>query len=298
MLNRVSFQATKWVIQKLEALAPLQVSLLCIALVGIIGIIDHAITLDLAFSIFYLLPIAIATWRLGQRPGWLMALLSTGIWSWAEWTAKQYAFAGLSVWNTLVRLGIFAIVTQLLYYLKVAAEMQRQLARLDPITGAINRRFFEELLDIEYQRSARYRFPLTLAYLDVDNFKQVNDQQGHGAGDALLYQLVDQMSQALRANDVVARLGGDEFAVLLPQTNEQQAQQVFARLAPQIEQAIHHEEIPVSCSIGVVTFLAMPDTVESLLETADRLMYRIKTSGKSRIEYQVFTEATALTLDD
>ncbi len=298
MLNRVSFQATKWVIQKLEALAPLQVSLLCIALVGVIGLIDYAITWDLAFSIFYLLPIAIATWRLGQRPGWLMALLSTGIWSWAEWSAKHYTLSGLSVWNTLVRLGIFAIVTQLLYYLKIAAEMQRQLTRLDPTTGAINRRFFEELLNIEYQRAERHRFPLTLAYLDLDNFKQVNDQQGHGAGDALLYRLVDEISQTLRANDVVARLGGDEFAVLLPQTNAQQAQQVFNRLAPQIEQAIHHPDIPVSCSIGVATFLAMPDAVEGLLEAADRLMYTIKNSGKNRIEYQVFTEAAASVLDD
>ncbi|HTC77354.1 MAG TPA: diguanylate cyclase, partial [Terriglobales bacterium] len=102
--------------------------------------------------------------------------------------------------------------------LAAALAAEKELSRSDPLTGLPNRRAFYEVALAEADRARRYRHPLSLAYLDVDNFKQVNDDYGHDAGDELLVRVAEVLRRNLRNNDIVARLGGDEFAMLLPET--------------------------------------------------------------------------------
>jgi diguanylate cyclase (GGDEF)-like protein len=240
---------------------------------------------SLSFTVFYLLPIAIATWFVGARPGQMLAFLSAtltyGI------LLQQNTLLLNAAWETGMVWAIGAIVVELLHGVKLSTEVGKQLSRIDSATGAVNRRFFIELLEAEFHRAERYRFAITVAYIDLDNFKQLNERLGRQASDELMYRFVEELSEALRANDVVARLGGDEFALLLPQTNDVQAQQVFTRLQPQMKDALEAETIPIQYSIAVVTFLEMPDTAEELAEQAETLLQSIKSSGKNRLEYQV-----------
>jgi diguanylate cyclase (GGDEF)-like protein len=239
----------------------------------------------LSLTAFYLLPIAIATWFVGARPGQLLAFLSAALAYGILF--ERHAPLLNTVWEVGTIWAIGAIVAELLHGVKMSTEIGKQLSRIDSATGAVNSRFFMELLEAEFHRAERYRFALTVAYIDLDNFKQLNERLGRQAGDELLYRFVEQLSEALRANDVVARLGGDEFALLLPQTNDVQAQQVFTRLQPQMKDALEAESIPVQYSIAVVTFLEMPEMVEDLTEQAELLLQSIKSNGKNRLEYQV-----------
>jgi diguanylate cyclase (GGDEF)-like protein len=255
------------------------------------GLIEGRIAPGLSFLVFYLLPITLATWFMGLRLGLAIALLSSVVTVAAQILLQpnvQMPQIVSSSWNAVALLAVGGIVADLLHRVKVTDAIGQELSRIDAATGAINRRFFLELLEAEFHRAERYKFALTLAYIDLTNFNQLNEQLGHQAGDELLYQFIEQLSQALRANDVVARLDGNEFALLLPQTNDIQAQQVFTRLHPQMKEVLEAESLHLEYSIGVATFLEMPDTFEELTAETEQLLKTIKTSGKNRLEYQIF----------
>jgi diguanylate cyclase (GGDEF)-like protein len=263
----------------------LMLGLSVLSLLGLGAIHYWVIPSNLSLIVFYLLPIAVATWFVGARPGQMFAFLSAAL-TYEILFLRHVPLLNVA-WEAGMTWAIGAIVVELLHGVKMSREVGKQLSRIDSATGAVNRRFFMELLEAEFHRAERYRFALTVAYIDLDNFKQLNERLGHQAGDELLYRFVEQLSEALRANDVVARLGGDEFALLLPQTNDVQAQQVFTRLQPQMKDALEAETIPIQYSIAVVTFLEMPEMVEDLTEQAEELLQSIKASGKNRLEYQV-----------
>ncbi len=265
--------------------AVLMLGLSFLLTLGLGAIHYWALPPSLSLTAFYLLPIALVTWFIGARPGQGFAFLSAALTY--EILFQRHVSLLNVAWEAGMVWAVGAIVVELLHGVKLSSEVGKQLSRIDSATGAVNRRFFTELLEAEFHRAERYRFALTVAYIDLDNFKQLNERLGRQAGDELLFRFVEQLSEALRANDVVARLGGDEFALLLPQTNDVQAQQVFTRLQPQMKDALEAETIPIQYSIAVVTFLEMPEMAEDLTEQAETLLQSIKASGKNRLEYQV-----------
>jgi diguanylate cyclase (GGDEF)-like protein len=262
---------------------------LSLSLVVGTGLIEGSIAPKLSLLVFYLLPITLTTWFMGLRPGLAIALLSGIVTAAAQILLQPNAQFLSSGWNAVVLLAVGGIVVDLLHRVKVADAIGQELSRIDAATGAINRRFFLELLEAEFNRAERYKFALTLAYIDLTNFNQLNEQLAPQAGDELLYQFIEQLSQALRANDVVARLDGNEFALLLPQTNDIQAQQVFTRLHPQMKEVLKSDSIQLEYSIGVATFLEMPDTFEELTAETEQLLKTVKTGGKNSLEYQIFS---------
>ncbi len=255
-----------------------------------LGAIEYGLNLDtnLAFFLCYLLWVMIATWFAGESVGLVIVLLSSIVTVLAQlFNNLDSASMGPVIWNGVV-LGIVGIViVDLLYRVKMAEAISQELSRIDAATGAINRRFFLELLEAEFHRAERYHFPLTLAYIHLNNLDRINENLGHQASDELLYQFVEQLSRTLRANDVVVRLGGNEFALLLPQTNDVQAQKAFERLQPHMQTALSGGATDLEYIIGVTTFLGMPDTVEDLTEKTDEFLKRMKGTGKNRLEYQV-----------
>ncbi len=136
--------------------------------------LDYYLTIDISLSIFYLIPIILTTWYLEKTYGLVLVLLSTVIWFIGDSHSKQYSYGWLPYWNAGVRLGFFWSINYLLSSLKLAYEKEKYFARNDELTGAVNRRFFLELLALELQRCERYDRAFTLAYIDVDNFKLVN----------------------------------------------------------------------------------------------------------------------------
>jgi diguanylate cyclase (GGDEF)-like protein len=252
-----------------------------------IGLIDYIVIIDIAFSICYLIPIFIVTRNIDRRSGILLSSLSAIVWGIAEHKAKVSLAKFILLWNTGVRLTVFLTIVNLLSSLKESYEREQKLARIDGLTKIYNRRYFFELFKKECKRSIPYRHCLTLVYFDVDNFKAVNDRLGHDSGDKLLSSIARTVSENIREIDIFARLGGDEFTLLLPETNYEQAQLVLRRLHQQLIQATTEKSFQVGFSIGAVTFLEFPESVETMLQQVDFLMYQVKNSGKNKIEHQL-----------
>ena len=238
----------------------------------------------------YLVPVFVLALGGGQTVGRILAgiglaalvvvdmlRLQTGV-----WTLPVYL-------NWLVGGGVFALTSQVGVGLKNIFDRERELARTDALTGMANRRAFCESAAREISRARRLPRPLTMVYIDVDNFKQVNDCFGHAVGDRLLEVIGEVMQRNLRLHDISARVGGDEFAVLLPETAHDAARFVVERLHKCLREAMHHQGWPVTFSIGVVTYGAPPATVEELIKAADQAMYAIKRVGKNMIRYEVWS---------
>lgn len=166
---------------------------------------------------------------------------------------------------------------------KLNEELQIQ-ARFDALTGLVNRRHFLERLDGELHRSARFGLPCSLAILDIDHFKSVNDQFGHAAGDAVLRAFAQTVGKCLRSSDLAARFGGEEFAVLMPQTSVDGATELAERIRVAVQNAPVSREgdvLRVSVSIGVAQWSG--ENPEQLVARADNAMYAAKSAGRNQV---------------
>jgi diguanylate cyclase (GGDEF)-like protein len=161
---------------------------------------------------------------------------------------------------------------------QASAETLYKLAMFDPLTGLYNRRFAEPRIEAEVLRCERKDSSLTLLVLDLDRFKQINDQYGHPAGDTVLRCFADRLRGAIRGSDLAARLGGDEFMVLLPDCDVRQLQIVLARLMD-LKVDIGSERIPISFSVGWKEYERGQKPYD-LLEAADRALYESKRASQ------------------
>jgi diguanylate cyclase (GGDEF)-like protein len=176
----------------------------------------------------------------------------------------------------------------ILYNEKKATEREREFARIDNLTGAANPRCFYDLAQMEIERFQRYKHPFTLAYIDLDNFKTVNDQFGHPTGDQVLRIVASSARKYLRKTDVIARLGGDEFALLLPETSEESARVALSKIQSELLEEMRIGNWPITFSIGVLTCNVAPHTTEELVRMADELMYSVKHESKNSIKYSTY----------
>ena len=259
------------------------------ALVIGVGILDYLTSDDVALSLFYLVPIAMLTWMVGWRSGLATAVACAAVWVGTDLAAGEIFLPFyIYIWNTFIILGFFVVVVLLLSALRSALEHERELAHTDFLTGAVNPRFFFELLQMEIDRSQRYAHPFTIAYIDIDNFKAINDSFGHIIGDRVLCLMVDCARQHLRKTDLVARLGGDEFALLLPETNQESAQTSLLKIQAEILTGMQSNNWPVTISIGVLTCVNPMLTTQEIVGLVDKLMYTVKQSGKNSIKFSAY----------
>ena len=179
-----------------------------------------------------------------------------------------------------------------------AMEHEKTLARTDFLTGALNARFFHEMAQMEINRSFRYKRHFTLAFIDVDNFKNINDTFGHTEGDTVLRTIATKIKSHLRKTDIVARVGGDEFVVLLPETDAQTAPIAISNMQRALLKEMAENGWAVTFSIGVLTLTAPRLSVDEMLGRADQLMYVVKNGGKNNIHHASYPEETiAIKLD-
>ena len=259
-----------------------------LTLIGLISLVDYLIGYRLTtilFPFLYLLPIALVTWFAGRQAGLIATAASTLAWLLSHSAAGLFsAQPAIHYWHVTVGTGLYGSVAFLLSALK----SEKALARTDPLTGAVNRRFFYEVVQRELDRAQRYPHPLTMAYLDLDNFKAINDRFGHPTGDQVLRTVVATAHQQLRRTDVMARLNGDEFAFLLLETDQPAAHSAVTKIQAALLQAMQQHAWPVTFSTGVLTCLAPPPTVDQLIQLVDEVMYAVKTGGKNAIQYALF----------
>jgi diguanylate cyclase (GGDEF)-like protein len=257
-----------------------------LAAVAVIALFDYWTGPDLSFAVFYFLPVAAAAWWGSQPHGLLLSLAAAAAWHTVDSLEGPEVSAVARTWNDVVRFGVFVISSSLLGRLRNAIVRERLLARTDPLTGAANARTFYEALGAEARWSREVGRPLTLAYLDLDNFKQLNDRLGHAAGDTALRHFAQTVRGNIRAEDLLARLGGDEFALLLPETDSAAARDVLRRLHDLIGREMAAQGWGVTASVGVATFLRPPVDVDVMLHRTDALMYVVKRRGKNRFEHE------------
>ncbi len=263
--------------------------ILGVLLVLLLGIADYLTGVEFNLSLFYLVPIALVAWYAGRELGLITSGISAITWFLADlFAGSVYSHTWLYLWESIIRLGFFVVVTYLLVSLKNALKTNQELARTDFITGAVSIRYFYEIAQKELGRSSRYNHPFTFAYIDLDNFKDINDRFGHTTGDKLLRTVTAVVHKRIRSIDTFARLGGDEFALLMPETGEVEAQAVVSRVRRSLLEEMKRNDWPVTFSIGVVTFIKIPKTVDDMVKMADDVMYPIKTDGKNGVSYTIF----------
>lgn len=185
------------------------------------------------------------------------------------------------IWQTELK-------TQLQHANDVSEQMS-QLALHDSLTGLANRHYFSQLLSQMVSQSCQRQQLSALLFIDLDNFKYVNDTYGHEAGDELLILVSQRLSATLRSADLLCRLGGDEFALLLPaQTSMQATELVCQRLLDQIRQplVVHGHVMPVGMSIGIAFCPVHASQADTLLHLADEAMYQAKRAGKN--DYRIW----------
>lgn len=267
----------------LENLPKQGLFILAVLLCLLFGLVEFLSGHELSFSILYVLPVFLVAWYLGEKPAFFISLLSILIWLITDFTSGHaYSHAAIPFWNATVRLFFFFGAACLLAEIKRLLLRNTALSLTDALTGAANRRSFAEIISSEINKSARFNRPLTLAYLDIDDFKHINDRYGHAAGDALLITVVQTVKKSIRSVDIIARLGGDEFAILLPETGNEQSQIVVGKIRTALSGAAAENAWPVTLSFGVVTMPGSPGcSSDELINAADRLnVFCEKTRGK------------------
>jgi len=252
------------------------------------GLLDWFSQAEIASSLVYLLPISVAAWGYGRIGAAVVGAVCAGMWLAIDLATHAGEITpALEVVNTIVLTVAFLLYGQLLATLKDLLEHERKLARTDPLTSVHNRRAFWSAAAREVARGRRQGTPFSLAFIDVDGFKGVNDSFGHHAGDELLRRIALALQKDLRELDMVARLGGDEFVLLLPGANEAAAGKVIQRLQKTLGKAAWRQSFDIDFSIGVLTVLESPDSVEQLVARADELMYQVKRSGRGLVLFDM-----------
>jgi diguanylate cyclase (GGDEF)-like protein len=164
-------------------------------------------------------------------------------------------------------------------------EFSRHMSLTDKLTGLGNRREYEKVIGVEIERASRENKDLGMIMADLDHFKNVNDEYGHGAGDIVLKYFSDLMTRTIRKIDIATRFGGEEFIVILPGANREVSLDVAERIRTGLEKLrFPHLPVAITASFGVTTLLEN-DSSELLLERVDKALYLAKNSGRNRVEY-------------
>jgi diguanylate cyclase (GGDEF)-like protein len=241
----------RWLERQSDAAAQLW----ALAGIALVGYLQYLSGPRLVFSIFYVVPLMLLGWKVGGRAAAPLCAAAAIVAALGDVSfAPDRDDVWVVFWNTASRFGVFLIVASL----RAGIEHQERLAGTDPLTGVANSRAFEDAANRAVAAFETARLPLTICYLDLDDFKRINDSFGHSGGDAALRAVASALLATTRDSDVVARLGGDEFALLLPATGSDGACRMLEGLKGRVQEAAANLPTDVSFSVGAATFLVEP----------------------------------------
>ena len=289
LLPEKGYQEMKTIFSILENRAPKTITKLSFVLIFVLGAVQLILGKTINIAPFYVFPLLFSSWYGSRTTGMLSAFISVLV-----YVIIEAAFSRVSpTLNALLLftapyLAAYLLLAILIINFRNVHRTEVIAADTDNLTGIYNARSFYAALASELLRSKRYDHVFSLAYIDVDDFKQINDSFGHAAGDRLLQEVAVCLVKSLRVTDIAARLGGDEFACLLPETNQADAKSAFLKATALLKKRMQKYKWNVSFSIGVVTFENLPEDIQEAIDIADKVMYSVKNDDKDNVAYKVY----------
>ena len=254
----------------------------------ILGVLRHSTDTEYAFASVTIIPVFFVTWVCGFSHGVAAAALAVIMWAATDALSYQGPREIQIVYlNGSVRMATYCFVAYLTARIRTLLQREIELASHDALTGLMNRRAFLEAGHSEVGRALRYGHPVAIVFLDLDNFKQLNDSRGHDVGDTALKSVADALRKTLRTTDTVARLGGDEFGVVLPEIDCNAATEASNKIVAAVGTALT-TFAPVTASVGVACFEKPDNDFARMLRLADKLMYEVKQDGKGGMRMRSF----------
>jgi diguanylate cyclase (GGDEF)-like protein len=262
--------------------------LAALSFAAVLAFLRVATDAEFAFASAVILPVFAVAWLASKKEAVIYSALAAIIWIAADIETQRSFSANWIPWaNGVTRFAVYALIAYLTSSLREVLAREYDMARHDSLTGLLNRRSFFECGASETARARRYGHSLGIIFLDLDDFKQLNDKRGHEVGDQALKAVAFALSGTLRSTDAVARLGGDEFSVVLPEATFESATEAGHKIANALQSALK-DFSPVSASIGIAWFPEASESFSDMVNLADGLMYEIKAEGKHGIRAKQF----------
>ena len=275
-------------LRALHRLDPAKAVALSALFVLAIGALDGVTGSELRVFPLYFPAIALGVWCGPSWSGAALTLLSALVWLVSNWSAGlQYSSNWIWVFNELSMTAGFGVVSGLVRAVRSLYEQEQQSARKDALTGLSNRLAFSEAIEVMLAIARRQQLAITVAFIDLDHFKRVNDELGHAMGDQVLCDTAEVLRSSLRASDLKARLGGDEFVIAMLDTDERSAREVLERFGASFVAQMQSRRLPVTASIGACVYQRLPATAAEALQRSDALMYASKSSGRGSLSLEL-----------
>lgn len=256
-------------------------------LIGVLGATNYNVGYEFGFSFFYLFPVSIAAWFISIRAGFWTCFLCGLLWGLLDIDlGHEYSNQMYSAWNIFMRISFYLVVVKLLEAVRMAFDNERILSQTDFLTGLFNRRFIYDCIDRNLMHFHRSGQNFVLVYIDLDNFKKLNDSKGHTEGDRALKVIGHCMNLTLRKTDWIGRVGGDEFIVLLTNTNLDESKNILKRLNSVLLTEMKVNRWPITFSMGALAAEPKHKNVDEIVSSVDRLMYQVKEKGKDSICFE------------
>jgi diguanylate cyclase (GGDEF)-like protein len=256
-----------------------------ILIIPVIGWLDYVSGIDIRIYPLYFIPLAFGSWNRHTIISLMLSVYAAAVWFLSNYFSGMH-YVSIWIWvvNITSQLVTFVFVSLAVAYIGRRFEHESLLAHTDSLTGLLNSRAFYEKMSFELKRSQRYQRLIAVAYLDLDNFKEINDRLGHRAGDKILQRVARILRESLRFSDIIGRVGGDEFMLVLPEISRGSVEKTLERLRVKIKTAISvNHKLHLSISAGVIVCTPNKETVEKLISISDDLMYEVKRAGKDGI---------------
>ena len=271
-----------------------RVTLIGIALVILLGIIDLQTGLEVQLHFLYVISIALVSWFVNRHTGVYVAILSDVVILAADAVGgRQYSAGWILYWNFLMRGGLFGVIALALSQLRSKFDTLAELAGRDLLTGLPNGRAFYDLTAREMERALGLE-PLSLAFVDIEGFNWINHRFGYATGDQMLCMIAQTIIQNVPRPDLVGRVGGTAFAVLLPNITSEGAGFILEKIQKELKEERRKYAQPVTFFISAIACTKAPRSVAELMNEAESRMTRMKGTSKDAIEIAQVDSVSAL----